>query len=155
MYNERQKVWQRENRALLVQCHLCRQCGAQDARTLNGYSYCYECGEKRKGYYRNWRKKHAEEANVKRRERYAELKEQGKCPVCGRDLVFTNNVVCACCAARQNNHRKERYEHKRVGGKCFQCCQAEPLPGKKLCRECYDKNMVKLQMMWRKRGIIC
>lgn len=139
----------------MVKCHLCRQCGTQDARTLNGYSYCYECNENRNAYFRQWREKHKDEANAKRREKYAERKVDGKCPMCGRKIIFIGNVICATCAARQENKRRQRYDYKRVGNVCFQCCEAEPLPGKKLCQSCYDKNMVKLQTMWRKRGIIC
>lgn len=151
MYNERQKVWQRENRQMMVKCHLCRDCGRQDARTLNGYSYCYECGEKRREYARVWREKHRDEVNARRQERRAQRKDDGLCTHCGRKS--DGRVLCARCRAKDAQRFQRSYEHKRVGNVCFQCCKGEPLPGKKLCRECYEKNMVTLRKMWERRGI--
>ena len=153
MYNERQKIWQRENRQMMVKCHLCRDCGKQDAWTLKGHNYCFECNEKRNEKGRAWREKHKEEINAKRREKYIERKAENRCPRCGRKLVFLDKVLCAHCAAKDSNNFKAHYERKRVGWVCTQCCKAPPIPGKKLCQSCYDKNMVKLQTMWQRRGL--
>ena len=155
MYSQKQNEWHRENRKLMAKCHLCMDCGKQDAWTLKGHTYCFECNEKRNAQSRAWYAKHKEELAAKKREKYLERKGEKRCPRCGRELVFLTNVLCANCAAKESNHRKARYNYRRVGGMCVQCCNAEPIPGKKLCQECYDKNMVKLRKAWEKRGIIC
>lgn len=151
MYNERQKVWQRENRQMMLKCHLCVNCGKQDARTLNGFTYCYECGEKHREKERQRRAKRREELNAQRRERYARYKAEGLCPMCGRKS--DGRVLCAWCRAKKAQKFQRTYEHKRVGNVCFQCCSNEPMDGKKLCKNCYEKNLVTLRKMWERRGL--
>jgi hypothetical protein len=52
--------------------------------------------------------KHRDEINVKRRERYAERKEGGKCPRCGKKLLKSSkSTLCKDCLekAREYNQR--------------------------------------------------
>jgi len=144
--NERQRVWQRENRQMLVKCHLCRDCGKQDAHTMAGHSFCYECNEKRNAWARAYREKNRERENAKRREKYAQRKTQHLCASCGREMLITDKH-CKCPRCRGDEYKRyvTKYIPKRVGNVCFQCCTNPPLDGKKLCQSCYDKNLVKLQ----------
>ena len=51
--------------------------------------------------------KHREEINEKRRERYAERKESGQCPRCGKKLRSVKLTLCKDCLerAREYNQR--------------------------------------------------
>ena len=136
-------------RRLLKKWHICPDCKEQDAWTFGGHTYCYECNEKRNGIAREWRKTHNKQTNVKRKERYAMLREQHRCTRCGRELpVNDSHANCVWCRKKQSNKRKRDYEYKRIGGICYQCCKSAPMPGRKLCAQCYDRNMVKLRMAW-------
>ena len=149
MYNENQKVWERENRRLLVKCHLCRDCGKQDANTLGGHSYCFECNEKRNEWGRIYRARNKERINAKRREQYASRKSQNMCGLCGRPMPINDpHSTCPRCRGLEYKRFISKYERKRVGNVCYQCCNAPPMEGKKLCQECYDKNLVKLAKAW-------
>jgi ribosomal protein L32 len=50
---------------------------------------------------------HRDEINEKRRERYAERKESGKCPRCGKKLRSLKHTLCKNCleTAREYNQR--------------------------------------------------
>ena len=49
--------------------------------------------------------KHRDEINEKRREKYAERKENGRCPRCGKKLRSLKHTLCKDCLemARQYN----------------------------------------------------
>jgi hypothetical protein len=51
--------------------------------------------------------KHRDEINEKRRERYAERKETGRCPRCGKKLRSRKSILCKDCLekARDYNQR--------------------------------------------------
>jgi len=51
--------------------------------------------------------KHRDEINEKRRERYADRKESGKCPRCGKKLRSLKFTLCKNCLekARDYNQR--------------------------------------------------
>ena len=136
---------------LLKTWHFCLDCRQQDAWTFGGHSYCYECSEKRRIRAREWRKTHKD---TKRVDRYNKHKAEYKCVYCGKELSFLDTgVACFRCTSKRENKRRSKYEYKRVGGMCYQCCNAEPLPGKKLCANCYDKNMEKLRMAWTAKEV--
>ena len=51
--------------------------------------------------------RHRDEVNEKRRERYAERKESGRCPRCGKKLRSRKSILCKDCLekARDYNQR--------------------------------------------------
>jgi tRNA(Ile2) C34 agmatinyltransferase TiaS len=51
--------------------------------------------------------RHRDEINEKRRERYAERKENGRCPRCGKKLRSRKSILCKDCLekARDYNQR--------------------------------------------------
>ena len=52
--------------------------------------------------------KHREEVNEKRRERYAERKEEGRCPRCNTKIRVRkrgpNNILCAACLEKAREY---------------------------------------------------
>ena len=51
--------------------------------------------------------RHRDEINEKRRERYAERKEENRCPRCGKKLRSAKRTLCKICLerAREYNQR--------------------------------------------------
>ena len=51
--------------------------------------------------------RHRDEINEKRRERYAERKDVGRCPRCGKKLRSQKHTLCKICLerAREYNQR--------------------------------------------------
>ena len=51
--------------------------------------------------------RHRDEVNEKRRERYAQRKEEGRCPRCNRKLRSLKRILCKNCLemAREYNQR--------------------------------------------------
>lgn len=94
--------------------HLCVWCGKQDARTLTGKIYCFECNEKRREYF----KKHysipdvAERTRKYRIERKRKLLEQGLCTNCGKRKIVPGKTVCPVCMAK-NKSRSARYRKEK------------------------------------------
>lgn len=132
--------------------HFCLDCRKQDAYTFAGHSYCYECNEKRNAKAREYRAANREQTNARRMERYGQKKSDFRCVFCGRPLdLLDRTVTCHRCNARRSNRFAMTYERQRLPGMCHQCCKAPPLPGKKLCQSCYDKNLPTLQKMWDAR----
>lgn len=142
----------REYKVLLKKNHFCLDCRKQDAYTFAGRTYCYECSEKRRANARAYRATNHERLAEARRKRYMDRKANRECVVCGRALrTLEMGVMCAGCEARNNNRTKKAYNPKRAWNMCCQCTKMPPLAGKKLCAECYDKNMTKLEKAWRAR----
>ena len=56
---------------------------------------------------RRFLEKHKDEVNEKRRERYADRKEEGRCPRCGKKLRSLKLTLCKDCLgkARVYNQR--------------------------------------------------
>lgn len=138
---------------MMVKCHLCRDCGKQDARTLNCYGYCYECKEKRNAWSREYREKNRERENAKRREKYAERKANNLCGLCGHPmLIYDTHSTCPRCRGNAYKRFISKYEPKRVGNVCHQCCNAPPMDGKKLCQSCYDRAVEICRQMRERKG---
>ena len=137
---------EQEWRRLKVQHHLCLDCGKQDAFTLGGHTYCFECNDKRNAKARERRAADNEAIREYDRALHARCKAEGRCTRCCKPLGFMDigHSICFRCRAQQRNRYHSRKVLRRVGNICYQCCQAEPIPGKKLCAECYGKNLEKL-----------
>lgn len=160
---EYRREYVNKTRALLKELHICRECGEQDAYTLNGRTVCADCAAKlaeykRKAYSVDGGQKNHEHCKA-RRER---LKAEHKCPYCGRDLPEGYAyITCEKCRAKMRiataeNRRKKgtsTREYRMRDGWCFSCNKRPALEGKKLCRECYDKRLpIALANLEKTRG---
>lgn len=140
---EAQKAYQRETNALLKACHMCKDCRKQYAFTLNGRTYCYECNEKRNAWQRQRYAEKLAENKDYWKNRYAHRRSVGKCGKCGRDMQpGDTGSRCPICKGKNKKTYTEKYVRRRVGNVCYQCCNAPPMEGKKLCPECYARNLV-------------
>jgi NMD protein affecting ribosome stability and mRNA decay len=83
----------------------CVNCGRQDERTASGLTMCGACMEKREKWQR--REDVRERHNAAQRARYGQLKEDGRCAFCGKPSR-PGRVLCAACAARDNERKKRR-----------------------------------------------
>lgn len=111
----------------------CKRCGKQDAYTLNGRSFCYECAQKKREHSANHYKQHKDEAVAKMRERRERLTEEGVCYVCGKRKADSDKRSCAICRARANaRHRKS----PRDAHYCFLCNKRPRVEGTSLCEVC-------------------
>lgn len=87
------KKYQREYYARLKRNKLCTKCQKQDAYTLNGWSRCYECNEKR---HISLKKDWVEEINNKNpkstpRQLYV------RCWICNSDNPLYSRALCKQC----------------------------------------------------------
>ena len=139
---------------MLVKCHLCRDCGKQDARTLNGYNYCYECNEYHNAKMREYRARNREQINEKRHNLYVQYRNEHRCGLCGKQIaLYDNHSMCPICRGVKKQYFVKTYEHKRVGNICFQCCKMPPIQDKKLCQSCYDKAVERCRLMREKKRV--
>ena len=91
------RKYMKEYRDLLKKQHLCQNCKKQDAYTLMGKIYCYECTCQRLGHAPIVRKKKEREWHEPRAERYL----YGKCYLCGQpsykiEKRWSNGEVRLC-----------------------------------------------------------
>jgi tRNA(Ile2) C34 agmatinyltransferase TiaS len=49
---------------------------------------------------------HKDEVNEKRREKYAERKEENKCPRCGKKLRSKKNILCKSCLEKAREYNQ-------------------------------------------------
>lgn len=134
----------REYRAMLKKNHLCHDCKQQDAYTLAGRTYCYDCAEKQRLAKQKARQDPAKRERMlaQKREQVARYRAENKCVVCGKRL-HRGERVCGICAELQRRAvRKSRNSAPRLPGvRCWQCNKAPCMEGKKLCAECYEKKV--------------
>ncbi|MCL2094461.1 MAG: hypothetical protein FWH12_09765 [Treponema sp.] len=48
--------------------------------------------------------RHRDEVNEKRRERYADRKDEGRCPRCGKKLRSFKKILCKACLERAREY---------------------------------------------------
>ena len=98
MSNDEKQI-QRNYRAMLKRNHFCRECLKQDAYTLAGRVYCFECTEKRK------QQRHAK-VTIETKQKDAELhrairakrRDEHVCVRCGKPLEPNDShTACAIC----------------------------------------------------------
>jgi hypothetical protein len=51
-------------------------------------------------------KKHKKEVNKKRREKYAERKEENRCPRCGKKLRSKKYILCKNCLSQAREYNQ-------------------------------------------------
>lgn len=140
-----------EWRKTLKKYHFCKDCGKQDAYTLGGRTYCFECAEKGAMYKRIARE--IPEKKQKMSEQHKSMRDKRKaqhqCPTCGRKLSENYEYVhCVYCRERQKKynktHRHKKYGIPNIRGEndiCWQCNKNTVKQGFKLCEECYTKKV--------------
>ena len=133
-----------EWRKLLKKHHFCRDCQKQDAYTLAGRTFCFECAEKMRKAKAEARKdpiKREKMLNAKR-EQIARYKEQGRCVRCGKQLTNGKRMCPTCYNLQRLALKKSRGSTPRISGViCWQCNKKPCEDGKRLCRECYEKKL--------------
>lgn len=138
--NAERREWYKKKRDL----HVCVNCGAQDAKTLDGFAMCRVCAKQRA----TWSRGHRPESRdlETQRERRQRWKESGLCSNCGAAIKEDGYKTCLNCRVR-NKLSKIRMKAKRgapprgSNGRCYQCNKRQAMPGKKLCAECYATRL--------------
>ena len=147
---EKAREYAREHKKWLAEHHFCIMCGKNKA--VPGKKHCYECCEKARKKKKNRSKETRERYNAAAKKKYYELKEQGICVQC-RKHPTNGTALCAYCLGITRAKHKEYRLEKGIlprclmgdGHSCYNCGK-ESLPGKKVCKDCYDKlcaNLVK------------
>lgn len=140
-----------EWRMMLKKNHICRDCRKQDAYTLAGRTYCYECaekGRKRKAEARKDDEKR-EKMLESKRQQLARYIAQNKCVGCGKQLHNSRRMCEPCYARQRKAMRKSRIKRGKptcrgLNGICYQCNKKPVIEGKKLCAECYAVKLANL-----------
>lgn len=149
---------QREIAAYYKSQNRCVRCHKQDAYTLAGRSYCFECAEKDRIYSKMRYARGKERKRERTRELVAERKAAGICYRCGRLPSRPGIGMCAKCAARKSEIRRRNQpdEHltlqdkkeRSYEGFCYHC--GEPVRDGltlsfqpyRVCQKCYE-NIIK------------
>lgn len=140
--------YSKENVAYYKSRQRCTRCGRQDAFTLNGRSICADCVEKQRESYKRYRAERGAELNAQNKAYRAKMVEAGLCPNCGKpsDGGYVNCQRCRA-VARQKMKRRRRESGSLphgANGSCYTCNKRPALPGKRLCRECYEKSLASM-----------
>lgn len=135
---------------------LCPKCGREDAYTMAGRVMCAECAEKARIKAERRRKdpdKRETMYNSVKSIKHAR-KADGLCPECGGKPV-DGRVRCVSCTIKSMAYKRKcrggpipRGEY----GVCWTCNRESALPGKRLCKSCYDKACRNLINSPSKRG---
>lgn len=136
----------------------CVSCHKQDAYTLNGRAYCYECAERARAYNQAFRDRGGEAARAERRKReMATARENHVCTRCGKPLPKNSKyVMCDKHRAYFRVSKRAEMEKKRgvnqgdaqnrpSYGLCFFC--GHPVKAGfstygvryKVCDDCYNR----------------
>lgn len=139
--------------AKLKEFHLCHDCKKQDAYTLAGRTYCYECAEKQRIKKEQDRKDPCKlakmrAASAKHKEKY---QQEGRCTRCGKRLEHESRLCGACAEKERRVTKKSKGLPPRLLGiMCWQCNKKPCADGHKLCADCYEKKVkVALQNLGR------
>lgn len=135
----------KDYKAILRKNHFCARCRTQDAYTIAGHYYCAECSEKNKESLKKYRQDPEKYSamKAKSKERYDRLKSAVLCVTCGQPSG--GKTYCDKCRVKLNAARKRsKAKHgtaTRVPGFCYHCKDVPCVEGKKLCKDCYDKQL--------------
>ena len=81
---------------------LCPRCGKKKGKREK-YSYCDDCRE----FYRNYQSENFDEINDTRKALYAERKENGQCPRCGKKHAARyTKIICKKCLEKGYSYIK-------------------------------------------------
>lgn len=121
-------------------CVLCHKNRPEPSRTM-----CYECLMKRAEYGESYRKRETQEQKEKHKEswkkRYNEYREQGLCPICGKQPMDEKHAFCLEHTLEQRERsrrcKEKKKEYKQVGLCSFSGCYEPVVPGKCSCEKHY------------------
>lgn len=133
-----------EYRKKLKRAHVCRDCKTQDAYTLAGRTYCFDCAEKQRIAKQNAREDPAkkEKMLLQKREQIERYRAKNKCLRCGKQLHNGERLCGMCQELQRRALRKSRGSVPRFYGViCWQCNKQPCMDGKRLCRSCYEKKV--------------
>ena len=106
----------KERRELLIKCHMCRECGKQDAYTLNGHTKCADCVERdterrreQRGYQPAWAREKKPEKTIN-----YPRGANGICWTCNKKPRLEGKKLCAECYGKavENAKKASRYSRK-------------------------------------------
>ena len=132
---------------------ICLRCGKEDAYTMNGRSYCFDCCEKDHIRHSKRSEETKKQYNQYHKDLYNYRKENHLCPHCGKELpdgyTKINCEMCLSKARRKSEiSRRERgiisHDSALYCGVCVQCHKEPMYEGFKLCKKCYDLATTKL-----------
>lgn len=150
---ESQKMSYQKRRNLRKEHGVCLRCGKEDAYTMNGRCYCFDCCEKDHIRQRKKSEEIKVQYNQNRKELYDYRKENHLCPKCGKELPegYTK-INCKMCLGKARRKaeisRRERgiisHDSALYCGLCVHCHKELPYEGHKVCKKCYDLIMLNL-----------
>lgn len=148
-----------EYRVKLKKAHLCRDCKKQDAYTLAGRTYCYDCAEKQRIAKANARKDPVKRERMleQHRQMQERYEQQHRCKLCGKPLEknYTYKTCKMCRFKMAKAIKKSRYKIHGIpnlrgeNGICWQCNKQPCIEGKKLCQSCYDMKLKIISRNWK------
>lgn len=148
MHNKEQE---KKNREYLKRVNRCISCQKQDSYTIGGRSYCFDCVTKRREINARYRESHREQIKLKEAELRNNRKRLGLCVRCGLEIKKgDDSVYCDRCKGIKRKEKK-RYSNKGVNyprganGFCWRCNKKPAIDGKKLCEDCYSKQLMYLE----------
>lgn len=140
-----------EFRRMRKRAGVCRDCGKQDAYTLGGRTYCFDCAEKQMLAKRKARE------NPEKREKMLEshrqmqnrYEEEHRCKLCGKPLSESYHYKrCVRCRKRQaravKKSREKKYGIPNIRGEngiCYMCNKYPVMQGKRVCKKCYEYRL--------------
>ena len=128
---------------------ICVSCGQENV-AVSGETLCLQCKFKYRESNAQYYKIHKETLNAKRKERYkkiyAERKEKGLCPKCGKRNPEPGKSRCCVCNAKDRRQYKKKARENGViprymfgnGEYCYTC--GKPANGAKLCPKCLETS---------------
>lgn len=152
--DEKRKAYVNETRAFFKSIGLCPRCGKNVI--FKNESTCPECKAKNAIEAQERRDKDREAYNTQMAEyhksAYAEKKEQGICPRCGKKKARKGYVLCEICRykiSQRRNERKAKTEAPKINrkeryklGLCY-FCDNPVKPGYKCCEKHCQMNAEK------------
>lgn len=125
---------------------VCVRCGTQDARTLIGKYYCFDCLESHRERCKKSYQKNRDDVNAKNIQRIKERKSLGLCVCCGAKKENFSRTKCHKCEAIDRMRAKKRRiiagvlsrEEARQSGICYLCLKKSAVSGRTLCEDCLE-----------------
>ena len=149
------REYQREYRKWLKEHHFCRDCQKQDAYTLAGRTYFFDCAEKGRIKKENARKDPIKKEKMlkQKRDQITRYINENRCVRCGMQLNNGKRMCSVCYELQRRASRKRKGNTPRMRGIiCWQCNKQPCMEGYGLCKDCYEKKIpISLQNLEKSR----
>lgn len=119
----------------------CTKCQKQDAYTLNGRAYCYECTQRNAENARQWREKNREKHKEYLNEYRKKLREARICYNCGKRPAEDGHKRCAVCRHKNNEQKRRKYNSYIDPAMCVRCHKQPKFADFELCEKCYMDSL--------------